>query len=721
MGWFVKFMFLAGIVCSVVLLIFSFSDTVKAVLISLVAGIIVFLLFNLILELRNYISLAGNRKRDKLWAERINKRKRRDNLIGFLILIIATVIFFNSYLYVKALLGNDMLISLKVNQENFVLNNGGEGQLNVKAKVLVNPFCSANCSLSLEDLSNEEIVDFDNIYIKFSSPFSKDYIIGSNNEKFGQNLYKVSLECDTIKNRFCYTSSNVSKSRTDIISVNYELNDTQEARKEELKNETEDLNKEIYAIKYYLTKLDLNFSSLNLSEFENESKYLYNLSVSITNETENLNLLYENQEYSKLEAKISSVKENVQNIERNFSELNYSVMQNIMTYNSLVDNASLMYDEILYLENYNFSDSSVLYARAFILDFNSMVLALGENNKIENKTILFNNLKSEKENLFSILKNESDYNVSANYILGVTIHPVNASKILINNETYNFSFILDEPSPVCCFRNECYKCINDPSSNYPVILVHGHSFNEKLSAELSLEAFSEMASALEKDGYLNAGYFYGSQYDEFAKGYLGKINSSVAVEATYYLNTLETQEGSFIFDSKEEDIDTYAGRLNEVISNVKYLTGKNKVILVAHSMGGLVTRRYLQLYGDQDIAKVVLVGSPNKGVDGFVLTYCPILGADIECSEMNKSSSFLAELNNASLPDIPIYNIIGMGCLWEGSQGDGIVKSESAYLEGADNIYVTGTCSGVDFFHVNMIKPSKYPEIYTLIKGLIKE
>jgi hypothetical protein len=88
---------------------------------------------------------------------------------------------------------------------------------------------------------------------------------------------------------------------------------------------------------------------------------------------------------------------------------------------------------------------------------------------------------------------------------------------------------------------------------------------------------------------------------------------------------------------------------------------------------------------------------------------------------MNKNSLFIHDLNNASLPNIPITNIIGIGCSWEGTIGDGIVKNQSAFLPGAENIYVNGTCRGVDFYHINMIKPSKYPEIYDIVKEKIKQ
>ena len=235
-----------------------------------------------------------------------------------------------------------------------------------------------------------------------------------------------------------------------------------------------------------------------------------------------------------------------------------------------------------------------------------------------------------------------------------------------------------------------------------------------------MEAFSDMAQSFEEDGYLDAGYFYGSQYEKISKGYLGKIDKPIVVKATYYIDTLITEEDSFILDSKWESIDTYASRLNEVVQNIKYLTGKHKVIIVAHSMGCLVTRKYIQTYGEENLDKIILIGGPNHGIDGFILKSCPIFGADIECNEMNKESLFISKLNSVPLPNIPVYNLIGVGCPIEEYEADGIVKSESAYLEGAENIYVYGTCNGVDFFHVRMIKPTYHPEIYEIVKEKIE-
>jgi len=339
-----------------------------------------------------------------------------------------------------------------------------------------------------------------------------------------------------------------------------------------------------------------------------------------------------------------------------------------------------------------------------------------ENTTAEEKYSLFNKLKEEKENLTAILENESTSEIPRNKNTNLLISAIDLPKLNPFQIYSKSNFSLSEPPPICCLRNECYKCINESSKNYPVLLVHGHSFNEKLSAEISLESFNDLSKELEKEGYVNAGDLYGINYDPSSKETLGKINNSIVMKATYYVDILNTEEGSFILDAKWDNIDTYAERLNEMVYNLKYMTGKDKVIIVAHSMGGLVTRRYIQLYGSDNIDRIILVGTPNKGIDGFVFNYCAVFGADIECSEMNKDSLFMIELSSAPLPDIPFYNIVGLGCFWENSPGDGIVKNSSAYFEGAENIFVTGICKGVDFFHVKMIKPDKYPEIYRIIK-----
>ncbi|MFZ4708162.1 MAG: esterase/lipase family protein [Bacteroidales bacterium] len=50
--------------------------------------------------------------------------------------------------------------------------------------------------------------------------------------------------------------------------------------------------------------------------------------------------------------------------------------------------------------------------------------------------------------------------------------------------------------------------------------------------------------------------------------------------------------------------------LKLAIDMIKNRTGSNKVILVCHSMGGLAAREYIRTYYNNDIAKIVTIGTP---------------------------------------------------------------------------------------------------------------
>jgi len=56
----------------------------------------------------------------------------------------------------------------------------------------------------------------------------------------------------------------------------------------------------------------------------------------------------------------------------------------------------------------------------------------------------------------------------------------------------------------------------------------------------------------------------------------------------------------------------HAKELSSQIANVKDQTGQNKVNIVGHSKGGLDARMYLG-NGTQDVANLVMIGTPNEG------------------------------------------------------------------------------------------------------------
>ena len=68
----------------------------------------------------------------------------------------------------------------------------------------------------------------------------------------------------------------------------------------------------------------------------------------------------------------------------------------------------------------------------------------------------------------------------------------------------------------------------------------------------------------------------------------------------------------FDYPSTRVDLDTAAEYLHQVIDS---LDGVERLHIVAHSMGGLVTRTYRAKHRDERLNRIVLVGSPQNGAE----------------------------------------------------------------------------------------------------------
>lgn len=97
------------------------------------------------------------------------------------------------------------------------------------------------------------------------------------------------------------------------------------------------------------------------------------------------------------------------------------------------------------------------------------------------------------------------------------------------------------------------------------------------------------------------------------------------------------------------DIHTQAIRLRDRVSALKARTGAAKVDLVAHSMGGLVSRDYIKtLGGTAHVDSLVMLGTPNYGT--AIANVATFLGFGscvgiTACQQMARGSSYLAALN----------------------------------------------------------------------------
>lgn len=85
-------------------------------------------------------------------------------------------------------------------------------------------------------------------------------------------------------------------------------------------------------------------------------------------------------------------------------------------------------------------------------------------------------------------------------------------------------------------------------------------------------------------------------------------------------------------------IDDYVPQLHGAVEKLCARTGSSKLIIVAHSMGGLVARAYLRAHGNDRIARVITLGTPHHG------TRLAQFGIGCNVRQMQRSSDWLAAL-----------------------------------------------------------------------------
>jgi pimeloyl-ACP methyl ester carboxylesterase len=101
-----------------------------------------------------------------------------------------------------------------------------------------------------------------------------------------------------------------------------------------------------------------------------------------------------------------------------------------------------------------------------------------------------------------------------------------------------------------------------------------------------------------------------------ANGYLAGVGlRGFAVGDRQFPGTMNT--GSFTAPSQRTNtIAENAAILSQYIANVKKSTGAQQVDLVAHSMGGLISRYYIdRIMQGRDVAQLIMLGSPMAGTD----------------------------------------------------------------------------------------------------------
>jgi uncharacterized alpha/beta hydrolase family protein len=291
-----------------------------------------------------------------------------------------------------------------------------------------------------------------------------------------------------------------------------------------------------------------------------------------------------------------------------------------------------------------------------------------------------------------------------------------------------------ESCPADCGSENYKEDAVDPNTDYPIIFVHGHSIFEEDVTTYSINGFLEFQKKLDSDGlYRNIGVILpNDNIDYYLPGEWGRYGKPISVRTSYYTGILSPQNVFISNDEARRSINEYAQRLERVVDIVIHHTGKNKVIIIGHSMGGLVARAYIKNYnGESKVDKLIMIGTPNHGyytqdlLDSDITKYfgCGQLHPGQECGDMEPGSNFLNKLNSGDETpgDIKYLSIIGSCCDNNGDMTDQVVRVNSAKLEGAKNVIVNGDeyTDLFDTLHQELIYPSKVPKVYNEVKQFL--
>jgi hypothetical protein len=308
---------------------------------------------------------------------------------------------------------------------------------------------------------------------------------------------------------------------------------------------------------------------------------------------------------------------------------------------------------------------------------------------------------------------------------------------------------------------------------YPVIFVHGlvgskNTWNEIISDMVNIQGLSYggwMDFCLNYDNSLTSSNLANdikefTKPNNFVKGDLYTINFAVTPSGQDYNDNWTL---SYTNQSNQAAIVKQGRALGEAIKNVLQITGRDKVILVGHSMGGLAAREYLQNSGhyqedsSHHVAKLLTIGTPHLGsnMSSPILSYfqgvdelsdgvrdlrsnysngkkgCYLFGGiensnhvygdgipfkhlDVNCNGMIGES--IVGLNQKSIPeDLAFSCIIGAGSLLG---GDGVVSEVSANINSykanlADTFRIIQVSGELALHHTQFHK-----ELANVMKGL---
>ena len=712
-----------------------------------------------------------------------------------LALLLAIILVFGIarlYLTLNVLLGHDVLIDLRTNQDYFSVQNNEVVNIEFRTSVRTNPFCSAVCEYNFVDLSNGEIIDSGEYLINALIPKENKYEV-SNSIGERSKLYRFEISCMSERTNLCRTTEE-SRARYLVVSVEYRLDDNQIFSKNQSKVLYNEFSEGLIESMYKTEGIKRNFNELSeyyvlsnrttifdrtLSELENTMNVFF--STWKSEQYEKLNdMMNENKNdfrhhFKLISEEFNSTKQRIElhnnmtsklfeirNITLSFDNLimyNQSLKDNIINVSGLVNDSIVFFNErnSISTTNKNIENISLiakeLYSTANYYDFLNRINISESLNLFEeflcesiNCTYEYINMTNMSreflcDKIYFSYINKSNHNITNIYLpdnctgLNISLVNITPNKIdfidVFSNELiidinddffmdFGFSKELPRNEEMCCVLGNCQPCCysKDCTGN-PIIFIHGHAIDHRTPPDYSMDAFTRLQVKLETEDILNFGRISLYNYFELPENIWGRFGWPISLKISYYYDIYTEDESSIIVPTKNENLETYAVRLKEIIDSVLYKTNSSQAVLFAHSMGGLVTRRYMQIFGTDNVEKVMLLGTPNHGTVGIISDLCPLFGERLECRDLRQGSLFLNKLNSGPFPDISLYNVVAIGCEMREGDGDGVVIKDSAWLDGAQNFIVEGECETGRTFHTEFIKDVQNSEFFEIVRDFL--
>src|SRR3989344_2857568 len=367
------------------------------------------------------------------------------------LLVIYLLIVFNQK--VSFLLGNELIVYLTPSQKFLDMHYGDIKKADFDVSIDNAANCRAYCSYSFTDRSRSEVIDNGNFELAKDLHFTKAYDITVKRLGSGQDLYSFDVKCRSIKSIICLTKGE-EKSRSSLVTVNYDLTETEKQLKQLLKQNVTKLLNALNDADIVHQKVDQKYFELsyraNLQSLSKEKISIDDIYDKTKVSIENLRSVWAVEDYLKLNqlfnesyfATLDGIEDSIQkfdsdiedivklhnfllsqlsDLNKNFNELNKiagligdngalaDVSANIGKFNKLAssftnntfnsyddvikDSGSIAKEQELIIENTKLPAASLVFDFGHVLDYeNSLLCSL--KGECTNEILINNSIKN---------------------------------------------------------------------------------------------------------------------------------------------------------------------------------------------------------------------------------------------------------------------------------------------------------------------------------------